>query len=188
MSASYSWLAFANRDHDSVLQALGLAKADQSGPHAVWPLSGVQHDGRWYVAVSHDPDYFETLDLAELSQEGLIVQCEVDDQAGYSAASAWNEGEEIWAIVHDAGQEAGRNDLASSGQLPDSFEEVCEKLLAQQAMCDTDEQPVDCVLEIPLEVARLVTGFALFEDHLADLRYQFHQLKLAKRWWQFWKG
>ena len=104
----------------------------------------------------------------------------------FSSAAGWRNGECQWSIVHDSSR--GIFDLESSGQPPPGFETLKELKMAKQKEEGGAEADVDYIIEIPLEVARELTGFkhdeeidCLAEDSLQELE----ELKPRRRW-QLW--
>ena len=79
-----------------------------------------------------------------------------------SFAAGWSGGERRWSIAHDS--EHGIGHLDTHGSLPAGAEELRDALFAEQRAAGGDAAGVDYVFDIPLDAAKLVTGFAHTES------------------------
>ena len=97
----------------------------------------------------------EATSLALTSLGAEVVTCEVEEHAMVSVASGWQNGTQLWHIVHDS--ECGLSHLDTAGLLPPGFAEIRD---AQRAKHDgRGAANVDYYFNIPVEVAELVCGF-----------------------------
>jgi hypothetical protein len=58
--------------------------------------------------------------------------------------------------------------LEVEGEMPSGFDQIRDHLLSQQKSEDGSEAEVDYVFDIPLDTARLVSGFSWSETEPAD--------------------
>ena len=92
----------------------------------------------------------------------------------FSSASGWKDGRNCWSITHNAQQ--GIEHLEAGGELPEAFEAIRNEMLTKQKEENVrmagirrplfrprsvrfSEMSVDYVFEIPVAVARELTGY-----------------------------
>ena len=68
--------------------------------------------------------------------------------------------------MHDA--QEGIRHLDVEGQMPRGFDQIRDHLLSQQDAEDEAEAEVDYVYDIPLDTAKLVSGFSWSETEPED--------------------
>ncbi len=107
------------------------------------------------------------------------------------SAQFWSGGRKVWEVVHDAQDNV--NHLESAGEpLPASLELYRAKAAASHA---TDVE-VDFMFDVPLLLARDITGFkhdekleegaALFRIDLVSEKASTGMTGGQKAWWKFW--
>ncbi|MBA2113179.1 hypothetical protein [Bremerella alba] len=55
---------------------------------------------------------------------------------------------------------------------------------------DESNQLIDCLMEVPIETARRITGFSFHESLPGEGTDLFHHLArdpAARKWWEFWR-
>jgi len=80
----------------------------------------------------------------------------------YAAASEWNDGREVWAVIHSSEKAAPH--LDARGALPTGWTGARDAWMAKQAEATTSGDDVDYVYEVSLAVAKLVVGYRLDSD------------------------
>lgn len=159
MGESVGWLAVRGVPPAEVLEALELVRTDAPDTtDAEW--TGVLLPDGWYVVVSRagvDP-LVDPARLARLSAgAGELVACFLEEHVMCSTTFAWRSGAEVWSVDHDPAEEAG---LRATGKVPPAFRSLRKAAEARQAEEDAGRQQVDFLFDVPIELARLVTGFA----------------------------
>jgi len=101
--------------------------------------------------------------LEELSRQGEVVYCFVEDHVMFSCASRWSSGNEVWRVAHD-GCEKGMFHLEVKGQPPARLETIRRKMLDRQEADGGAKSDVDHIYEVPVELAKELTGFRHDED------------------------
>lgn len=66
----------------------------------------------------------------------------------------------VWSVMHDA--QKGIDHLEAEGEMPAGFEQIRRELLAQQD-AEGNDGDVDYIFDIPVETAKLVSGFSYNE-------------------------
>ena len=74
-----------------------------------------------------------------------------------SCAGAWSEGVLLWRAEHDCQQ--GLYHLYVEGEPPPEFVTLRAQAIAAQATAGGEEADVDCLFDVPVELARVATGF-----------------------------
>src|SRR5262249_8202737 len=132
MGFSVSWLAIRGKEQRTVLRELSLTET--AGKEWL-PKSEVV---RWYLASGWYIVFYnavgvlglEATSLALTSLGAEVVTCEVEEHAMVSVASGWQNGIQLWHILHDS--ECGLSHLDTAGLLPPGFAEIRDAQRAKQ--------------------------------------------------------
>lgn len=165
MGFSISWLAVNGKAREAVLDELGLSlTGERDELPAESPIAGLELEGGWYLVVFDRYEHELVADdvLRRLSKDCEVVAAGAEEHVMCSFAAGWGGGERHWSIAHDSEQGIGHLDI--HGSLPAGAEELRDALLAEQRAAGGDAADVDYVFDIPLETAKLVTGFAHTES------------------------
>ena len=183
MGYSVSWLAVRGKDAHLVREQLGLQQTGQREEVPESPVLGADLPTGWYLVLANGWDYAENAGLDRLSVDCEVVACSVEEHVMVSAASGWKHGRNTWTITHDS--QRGREDLEVEGEPPSVFPAIRGRLMAEQA----ERGDADYVFDIPVEVAKSLTGFRHDEDieHAAAKPFEVLAAVKTKRWWQIWK-
>lgn len=92
---------------------------------------------------------------ARLSKGAWLIACYANETVMQSFVAGWVNGTEAWSVFHDG--DHGIDHLETSGDLPDPFDAIKQKQLAEQQQ----DEDTDCIFDIPV---------ALFEA-LGEIRY-----------------
>jgi hypothetical protein len=117
------------------------------------PLLGTHLADAWYLIYANQYDYVDGAPLADLSRNGLLITCVIEEHSMYSCATGWENGLLLWSIVHDSSRH-GPAHLDAQGDLPAVFAAIRDHLSKQQA-----HGGADYLFDIPIEVAKAITGF-----------------------------
>lgn len=190
MGCSISWVA-ARQTCDALMKALDLEGSGQEEETFGAPIAGRQLESGWYLIVANRCDHALISDsiLARLSAQTDVVACSIEEHVMVCRAEYWAGGTKRWSIAHDA--QVGTAHLEVVGDPPAPFTEVRDGLLAKQAAEDLAGPLVDFVFDVPLEMARRMTGFKHDEDDEASRWTNFSAatgspLAARDRWWKFW--
>jgi hypothetical protein len=137
MGFSVSWLAIRGKEPRMVLRELSLTETAAKEWLPESDVVGCSLASGWYVVFYNE------------------------EHAMVSVASGWQNGTQLWHIVHDS--ECGLSHLDTAGVLPPGFAEIRD---AQRAKQDAyrGAANVDYYFDIPVEVAKLVCGFRHDDD------------------------
>ena len=146
-------------------------------------------DGGWYLLIARGCDHRMLSEqvLKTLSWRCRVIACSIEEHVKFSGAALWENGERVWSVSHQGDEDL--HDLSAQGALPEFFASVRDELLAKQAADGGKDAGVDYVFEIPLEVARRITGFA--HDSAASVEIDHFEAldsssPTAKAWWKVW--
>ncbi len=190
MGSAYSWLAVQGKSAEETLKGLGLERGEPFEGFPNGSLSGIALPSGWYLVVSDRCDYAYSRWLSRLSRQCDLVTCAVEEHALYATASGWHNGRRTWEITHDSQEREGKHHLVVLGTPPEMFDTIRRTFTAEQASFDEKNQPVDCIMEIPIETARQITGFSFHQplpEGNAVCFQHLHRDRKAKQWWQVWR-
>ena len=194
MGFSLSWAAVRGGTPQSVQAVLGLqgTGAHEESPES--PITGAELPGGWYMVASNRDGLRLTEDavLGRLSGVGEVVTCFVEEHVMCSMAAGWRDGRRVWSVRHDA--QSDPEHLEVEGDLPAAFVAIRDRLRAEQAADGGREADVDHLFDIPVELARSMTGYRHDEDVPGMPAAAFEVLVHAasphgkRPWWKKWLG
>jgi len=156
-----SWIAIRTDAKDKVLEHLGLAETGTLVQPAsrTKPMSIHQSADGWTFIFAEDFDWADWEQVLDLSRFGLALGIQFEDKVEMTAIlRAAEDGRELWSVSHINDPDHA---LDVTGEPPAEFEEIRRKYEKQQA---EDEDDVDWLQEIPLELARRLSGYRVDED------------------------
>jgi len=158
MGYSQAWLAVKGKTRTTVLDALGLQPTGTREEIAESPVVGAELPSGWYLVVTGRSGYGLTRDsvLRKVSAGCEVVVGEVEEHVMVSIAAGWNDGHEVWSVVHDS--QRGRQHLETKGTMPAAFAGIHDEFLSKQQE-EGPKAKVDYIFEIPVELARSLTGY-----------------------------
>lgn len=101
--------------------------------------------------------FLEEDDLKRLSVRFEILRCLVEEHVMASSSELWLGGGRKWWISHEG--EEGPKGIAVEGDPPDCYAQTRRDMESEQAAAGGDQAGVDYIFEIPLLVAKSITGF-----------------------------
>jgi hypothetical protein len=181
MGYAVSFLGFRGMEAEKIHKALRLKLAPGSAGFLKAPITAAALPNGWYVVFFNGKEFrdFKKATLAEIANEGELCYGFIEERVMCSAISSWVGGREVWSVLHDG--QHGRHHLDASGALPKEFETVRERQFAFQE-AETRED-VDHLVEIPMDLGRLILGFT--REHGVDGKpeQQFEVLERQKKRW-----
>jgi len=159
MGYSIAWLAVECTDPDAALADLKLRRIGEHAYFAEEALTSAALPGGQFLIVADTCDHriIEPDTLASLSVKYSVVACSIEEHVMFSSAEQWIGGKRLWRIEHQA--EDSPIHLATAGSLPASFSSIAAKQKAAQEAAGGEDADVDLYFEIPLLVAKGITGF-----------------------------
>lgn len=161
MGYAISWVAVRGKTPDEVCSQLGLVRTGQYDCVPDSPIVGAELPDGWYLVWGNDMGFTNRLPLGSLSKGAELVDFLVEEHVMASNANGWKNGHKIWSIEHDTGQ--GIMHVKADGDLPLQYAEIRDRLLKKQE-AEGKKPEVDYVIDIPVEVAKVLTGFRYDED------------------------
>jgi len=127
------------------------------------PLVGATLPRGWYVVVvDRGESLLKDELLRRLSAGCEAVGCFLEEHVMYSAAVGWANGCKVWSVTHDSAK--ARAHLQLEGDPPPALSAIRARLDTKQDAAGGDTADVDYVFDIPVELAKAVTGFRHDED------------------------
>lgn len=121
-------------------------------------MSVHQAENGWTILFCEDFGWADSGQILKLSRFGMTVGVQFEDKVAMEAiVHAANEGKSLWRISYNAEED---EPLEVSGTLPKEFAAIRRKFEREQASDDD----VDWLSQIPLELARKVSGYRVDED------------------------
>ena len=177
MGVSLSWYAFRGKSTEAILSDFGLEKVSET--YRSSPYRGGMLPSGWFLAC-HGRHEFTDEELQRFSQGCEVIACFVEEHVMVSKASGWKQGQEIWSVLHDAGEDPFQLDF--KGDLPETFASIHQRLMKQQE----GESGCDYNFYIPVETAASIVGYN-HETGPKDAGPTFTMLNLVKKpWWKRW--
>ena len=175
MGYSLSWLAIKGKAPQAVLDELGFRATGERQEIPEAPLSAATMPNGWCLIVSDHTEQVASDSVLEHLTAGCeAVTCFVEEHVMCSSATGWKDGRRCWRVNHDA--QRGLEHLETEGELPASFNSIRDRLFSRQKeenlrkagirrplfprkALSIDEMGCDYIFEIPVEVAREITGY-----------------------------
>ncbi len=134
MGFSISWIGFKALSKAEVLGRVGFCEADSGAGLYQSPgksrFSVSELPTGWTIVYSKDVAYGSAAHLAGLSTGSMVVACQVEEHAMFSAAHSYQDTRELWSVWHDS--QRGARDLSTRGVLPPEFAAIRDRLGAKQ--------------------------------------------------------
>jgi hypothetical protein len=195
MGVSFCWVGVEAKTADEVYAKLGVSETGASGDCYDFPISGLMLPGSWFLLTAKGCDHaiLSSRVLSKISAGGSAIACSIEEHVMYQSAAMWRDGREIWSVKHRGG-DYGVLDLVVSGAPTEPFEELRTYYFSEQMAAGGASADVDHIAEIPLELARSITGFKHdainpdIDDRFRELRGQPGGLlaEAARPRWKFW--
>lgn len=160
MGFKTGWVCVRGLDKAAVLERLGLEESEETGSWMDFDWSGGEMPDGWTVIVTPYGELPSRGQLEALSAAGEVLTCELHETVMCSMAQGFREGRLLWTLEHDV-QSKGHDKyhLAAMGELPPSFAEIRDRLLAEQKAADAENQKVDYIFDGPAELVFALCGF-----------------------------
>jgi hypothetical protein len=157
MGFSIAWVAVRGRFHSAVLAELGLRATGHYEEFPESPLACASLPTGWFLVFDNKFVLPDPLPLARLSAGAEVVTCFVEEHVMVSAATGWRNGRQMWSVEHDSVE--GVSHLVATGELPPAFVSIRDEQMGKQASDGGEQSGVDYVFDVPIEVAKALTGF-----------------------------
>ena len=181
MGYSLSWIAIERAGEDALFEQLGLEETGETtedGPG--FELSGTRIEDRYLLVADHTDALVDEQLLKALSMHGRVVAVMVEEHVMFSSAEEWRNGERVWGAIHIP--DAGLYHIGVEGNLPEAYSMIHQRLFAEQEKDGGADAGVDHIIDIPLELAAVITGFKHDRSgHPFQELQAVHPLKDAKQ-------
>ena len=178
MGYALCWAAVKGGTADAVQSVLGLRPTGQREEIPESDIVAAVLPNGWYLVLQNRSTITDEV-LGRLSGLGEVVYCFVEDHVMFSSISAWCGGTLSWSVVHDS--EKGHYHVEVHGQIPPVFASVRDPLKAAQDAAGGDKSDTDFIYDVPIELARALTGFRHDQDISEVEGDAFHVLERVKK-------
>ena len=160
MDFDVSYYKFHGVDRANLLADLGLRDTGVADPNGDAPYAIADLPNGWFVIrTQNDTGLITCYDRKTLCRQGRLVTCDVSMVDPVCQAGGYEQGEERWIVTHD-GRDNDRLDLNVSGNVPDELLQLRSRAFAKAVHeAETDLNGPDNMLDVPLELIKVVTGF-----------------------------
>uniref|UniRef100_B0T086 Uncharacterized protein n=1 Tax=Caulobacter sp. (strain K31) TaxID=366602 RepID=B0T086_CAUSK len=179
MGFKISWIGFNGLEQAECLSRLGMIETPVVDEANEAPFSLAVLPNSWIILFANDFEYVTEDRLATLSRGATVIGCHIHEGIMYADAMLYNDGKAVWSLSHFVGD--GRFDLKTTGAPPGEIEQIRVKLIAEQKMNDEAHADTDFIFDIPVEAARLVTGYRHDQWKFDWGEPVFHELRPARR-------
>lgn len=174
MGFAITWCAVPEAAADEFIQRIGLIDTGKT-EEIPGSLIGVAHlDTGWRLIWynKYDCPFLGEAQRRELSANHDLLYCLVEEHCMASSSEMWSNGSRKWWISHEGID--GPKGLDTSGDLPAVFPQIRHDMEAQQLVEGGGIADVDFIFEIPLLVAKSITGFKHDEvcQHVVGNRFK----------------
>lgn len=113
----------------------------------------------WFLIVAGEFGHPMIRDEAvrRLSRDGEVITCALEEHVMVSESAWWRGGLCVWRVIHDA--QTSMDHLSTDGELPAAFAAIRDRAAAEQEAAGGVDTDVDFYFEIPVELAKSVTGY-----------------------------
>lgn len=166
MGYSLSWAAIKGSTSATVLEALALRGTGETEELPESEITGAQLSGGWYLIIAQRDclEFTKEKVLEQLSNLGEVVTCFVEEHGMCSHAACWRGGQRVWSVYHDSGGWGGNLDVDIKGEPPPAFAEIRARLTSEQEAAGGKKAGVDCIFDVPVELARSEVGYRHDQD------------------------
>jgi hypothetical protein len=159
MGFAISWCAVPEASADGFLQRIGLVDTGETEevPDSLIGVARLDVGWRllWYN--EYDCPFLGEAQRQKHSRHHDLLYCLVEEHCMASSSEFWSQGLRKWWISHEGVN--GPKGLDFSGEPPDDFQQIKSEIEAAQMKAAVDKAHVDYIFEIPLRVAKSITGF-----------------------------
>jgi hypothetical protein len=159
MGFAISWCAVPESSADDFLKRVGLTDTGETKevPDSLIGVARLDTGWRllWYN--KYDCPFLSEAQRQEHSRHHDLLYCLVEEHCMASSSELWSHGSRKWWIFHEGID--GPKGLDFSGELPNDFQQIKSKIEETQKREGGEKANVDYIFEIPLLVAKSITGF-----------------------------
>ena len=181
MGFAISWCAVPESAAEGFLQRIGLTETGETEevPDSLIGVARLDTGWRllWYN--KYDCPFLGNAQRGEHSRHYDLLYCLVEEHCMASSSEFWSGGSRTWWISHEGID--GPKGLDFSGAVPNNFPQVKSEMEAKQKQEGGEKSQVDYLFEIPLLVAKSITGFKHDEVCLHVVGNEFKIMKKSEQ-------
>ena len=185
MGFNVSTVSIRGLPESDVHALLGLKSTGRSEEDPDSPVVAATLPSGWYLIYFNDHDHPDLGILAQQFPSVEFLCCETSETVKYSAVRFWQSGKLKWSVVHDSSK--GFDHLEIRGELPPTWSLIDQRLRTLQK---AKAKGVDHLFDIPVELARDITGFRYDGNpggYPVDCFSVLERNLPHSKGWHFWK-
>jgi hypothetical protein len=181
MGFSITWFAVPEANAESFLRGLDLVDSGQTEEFPDSLICTARMDTGWQVLWYNkfECPFLDQDVVVALSKTHEILVCTVEEHCMDCAATLWRGGRRLWHLHYDGSR--GPKGLDVDGDLPPCLPAIKDEMEREQLAAGGDKAGVDMIFEIPVRVAKTLTGFKHDEDSPHVVGGVFHVLARTTR-------
>lgn len=156
MGYALSWAALKNGTLEKICSAYNLRPTGEREKFPKSKVVAAEIPAGWHLILWNRKEVNDRA-LANLSAQGEVVSCYVEDHVMFSSASGWAYGKQIWKVFHNC--DKGTDHLEVEGDAPAALADIRKRLTEKQEAAGGEKADVDFIYDIPVELAKTLTGF-----------------------------
>ncbi len=163
MGISASWIGIKGRSKPDVLAELDLTDTGNLDPEMQARFCCAERPEGWLIVFSDDFEFASPRTIADLSQGGLAIGSVMEEHVMFSGLRAYGDGQSLWSVTHDP--EEGLRSLSVTGTPPEVLASIRDDAVRQQEEAGGEGANVDFLFDVPMDLAKALTGFRHDEDN-----------------------
>jgi hypothetical protein len=167
MGFACAWIAVKGKSPEDVLKEFDLSRTGEFEETFDSDFNATER-GQWYILIANGDNVVPLIkiDFERLSRNCELVFCQVEEHVMFSCAGYSVNGTNKYFVSHDS--DKGETNLDEKGNFPAQYDEIRARLIGEQKKEDSKRSsgdtesmqfPVDYIFEIPIELAKSLTGF-----------------------------
>jgi hypothetical protein len=159
MGFAISWCAVPEAAAGGFLQRIGLTETGETEEVPDSLISVARLDTGWRLLwySNYDCPFLNEAQRAEHSRHHDLLYCLIEEHCMASSSELWTGGSRAWWISHEGID--GPKGVDFSGAVPRNFQQIKSEMEAKQKQEGGEAAEVDYLFDIPLLVAKSLTGF-----------------------------
>lgn len=174
-------IAVKGKEASAIHRDYGVSPTDRFDEEPEAPVVGAELPSGGYLLFENEEIVPNEKSLGQLSLDGSLVVCGVNETVMESFAEGWTDGVRNWSVWHDAQQ--GLEHLETTGDVPAAFGPIRDRLLAQAS-----EHPgPDWLFDVPVELFVALGGVRYDAEFPSESETPWQVLQRnakPRRWWQ----
>jgi hypothetical protein len=170
MGFSHSWIAVKGVTTERALEALGM-EISRVQTDYLEGIALIEWPDDWLLVLSDNSEEAIDGDLTRLAPLGRAVVCSIEEHVMQSEARGYEDGVQVWSVLHDPNGDESIYSLRIAGSPPEQLDDIVRAVKAEQDAEGGEDAGADVMFDIPPKLAASICGFMLGEEDPAAVRH-----------------